>query len=98
VRRLLRELRQRGDKAVVHRQRGLLSNRKMDVETEREAVAIVSRAVYGGYGPTLASEYPAKKYNIEVSPETVRRWMIEANLRRAGKQLYNITFQYALFL
>jgi hypothetical protein len=86
VRRLLRALKRRGDKAVVHALRGLPSNRKVDVETQREAVAILTRPVYRGFGPTLASEYLAKKHDIEVSRETVRHWMIQAKLWRARKQ------------
>jgi biotin operon repressor len=41
VRRLLRALKRRGDKALVHALRGLPSNRKVDVETERAAIAIL---------------------------------------------------------
>ena len=86
VRRLLRALKRRGDKAVVHALRGLPSNRKVDVETQREAVAILTRPVYRGFGPTLASEYLAKKHDIEVSRETVRQWMLRAKLWRARQQ------------
>jgi|ERR1700733_13465891 len=86
VRRLLRALKRRGDKAVVHALRGLPSNGQVDVETQGEAVAILSRPVYRGFGPTLASEYLAKKHGIEVSRETVRQWMIQAKLWRARKQ------------
>jgi transposase len=86
VRRLLRALKRRGDKAMVHALRGLPSNRKVDAETQGEAVAILSRPVYRGFGPTLASEYLAKKHGIEVSRETVRQWMIQAKLWRARQQ------------
>src|SRR2546426_10707657 len=86
VRRLLGALKRRGDKAVVHALRGLPSNRKISVDTEQEAVGILSRSVYRGFRPTLASEYLAKKHHIEVSRETVRQWMIRAKLWRAGKQ------------
>jgi hypothetical protein len=86
VRRLLRELKRRGDKVVVHGLRGLPSNRKIGADTEREAVAILSQPIYRGFGPTLASEYLAKKHGIEVSRETVRQWMVRAKLWRAGKQ------------
>jgi DNA-binding Lrp family transcriptional regulator len=86
VRRLLRALKRRGDKAVVHALRGLPSNRKVDLETQKEATAILSRPVYRGFGPTLAPECLAKKHEIEVSRETVRQWMIEAKLWRARKQ------------
>jgi DNA-binding Lrp family transcriptional regulator len=86
VRRLLRALKRRGDKAVVHGLRGLPSNRKIDADLEQKAVAILSRPVYRGFGPTLASEYLAKKHDIEVSRESVRQWMMEAKLWRTRKQ------------
>src|SRR5260370_24062348 len=65
VRRLLRARKRRGDEAVVHALRGLPSNHKVGVETQRKAVAILTRPVYRGFGPTLASEYLAKKHNLE---------------------------------
>jgi transposase len=86
VRRLLRELKRRGDKAVVHGLRGLPSNRKLNADTEQEAVKILSQPVYRGFGPTLAAEYLAKKHKIDVSRETVRQWMTEAKLWRPRKQ------------
>jgi biotin operon repressor len=86
VRRLLRELKHRGDKIVAHGLRGLPSNRKIHVETEQEAVEILSRPVYRGFGPTLAAEYLAKKHDIEASRETVRQWMMGAKLWRPRKQ------------
>jgi hypothetical protein len=86
VRRLLRELKRRGDKIVAHGLRGLPSNRKISADTEKEAVAILSRPEYRGFGPTLASEYLARKHKIVVSRETLRRWMMGAKLWRARKQ------------
>ena len=86
VRRLLRQLKRRGDKAVVHALRGLPSNRKISADAEQEAVSILSQPVYRGFGPTLAAEYLAEKHDIEVSRETLRQWMIRAKLWRARKQ------------
>ena len=86
VRRLLRELKRRGDKAMAHGLRGLPSNRKLSADSEREAIAILSQPVYRGFGPTLAAEYLAKKHAIDVSRETVRQWMMGAKLWRARKQ------------
>jgi biotin operon repressor len=57
VRRLLRELKRRGDQVVAHGLRGLRSNRKLRADTEREAVAILSQPVYRGFAPTLAAEH-----------------------------------------
>src|SRR6266481_5917114 len=85
VRRLLRQLKRRGDKVVVHALRGLPSNRKISADMELGAVAILSQPVYRGFGPTLAAEYLAKKHDIAVSRETVRQWMIRAKLWRARK-------------
>jgi biotin operon repressor len=86
VRRLLRALRRRGDKVVAHGLRGLPSKRKISADTEQEAITILSRPVYRGFGPTLAAEYLAKKHAIKVSRETVRQWMIRAKLWRGRKQ------------
>jgi biotin operon repressor len=86
VRRLLRALKRRGDQAVVHALRGLPSKRKTSTETQQKAIAILSEAVYRGFGPTLAAEYLSKKHQIEASRETVRKWMVEGKLWRAHKQ------------
>ena len=83
VRRLLRQLKRRGDKVVAHGLRGLPPNRKISADTEQEAVAILSRPVCRGFGPTLASEYPARKHKIKVSRETVRRWTRRVSMRQA---------------
>ena len=85
VRRLLFKLRKGGDKAVLHGLRGR-SNRRIKEQDRQKAVGILSRDIYHGFGPTLASEYLAKKHKIEVSKETVRKWMRAAGLWRARKQ------------
>ena len=83
VRRLLHQLKKRGDKAVVHALRGLPSNRRIE-ETERSrALKILLQDVYRGFGPTLAAEYLNGKHDLEVGRETVRQWMIAAKLWRA---------------
>jgi hypothetical protein len=86
VRRLLRELKRRGDKIVAHGLRGVSSNRKISADTEKEAVSILSRPVYRGFGPTLAAEYLAQKHDIRVSRETVRQWMIGGKLWRVRQR------------
>ena len=86
VRRLLAKLRGGGDKAILHGLRQRRSNRKIDQEVEQRAVAILKQDVYRGFGPTLASEYLAKKHDLEVSKETVRKWMRAAGLWRARPQ------------
>src|SRR5438874_1599791 len=79
VRRLLCALKRRGDKAVVHALRGEPSNRRIDEELKQKAVGILSQQVYRGFRPTLATEH-LSQHEIEVSRETVRKWMTEAKL------------------
>lgn len=86
VKRLLYELKKRGDKAVVHGGRGKPSNRKIQESVERKAVKILSAPVYEGFGPTLAAEELGKEHGIEVSKETVRQWMMRGKLWRGKKQ------------
>src|SRR3954447_16633805 len=86
VRRMLRNLKRRGDRAVIHGGRGRESNRKIADERRQEAIQILSQEVYQGFGPTLAAEYLAGKHDLQVSRETVRGWMVAAKLWRAKPQ------------
>jgi len=85
VQRLLAGLKDRGDKAVIHALRGRASNRRIEEGMEEQAVRILSAPVYAGFGPTLAAEYLGKKHGIEVSRETVCKWMIGGKLWRGKK-------------
>src|ERR1017187_8340712 len=86
VRRLLKELKIRGDKAIVHALRGRRSNRKVEEKVRQTALEILGREGYAGFGPTLAAEYLGKKHGIHVGRETVRTWMIEGKLWQARRQ------------
>ena len=80
VRRLLRKLRRKGDRAVIHELRGQPSNRRLPEELQQRAIAVLSDPVYRGFGPTLAAEYLKKKHEIVVSKETLRGWMLQSGL------------------
>ena len=84
VRRLLRKLRRKGDRAVIHELRGRASNRKLSAEVEQQAITVLCDPLYRGFGPTLAAEYLHKLHEITVSKETLRQWMAKAGLWRAG--------------
>jgi transposase len=86
VKRMLKALSERGDRAVVHGLRGRESNRKIEDRIRERAVKILSAEVYRGFGPTLAGEHLAKKHGIEVSRETVRKWMQAAGLWRGRRR------------
>jgi hypothetical protein len=53
---------------------------------EQRAITILSDPVYRGFGPTLAAEYLEKKHQIKVSKETLRGWMVDAGLWKAGQR------------
>jgi DNA-binding Lrp family transcriptional regulator len=84
VRKLLPKLKQKGDGVVVHGLRNRPSNRKLGEAMRQRAVELV-RSEYRDFGPTLASEYLSENYAMEVSKETLRKWMMEAKLWR-GKR------------
>lgn len=86
VRRLLRKLWEKGDRAVIHELRGRASNRRLPAAMEQRAMTVLSDPVYRGFGPTLAAEYLHKLHQITVSKETLRRWMVGAGLWRAGRR------------
>jgi hypothetical protein len=86
IRRLLKKLKSKGDKAVVHASRGRQSNRKTDEKIRQAALKILGGDLYAGFGPTLASEYLAEKHGIHAGRETVRSWMIEGKLWQAKRQ------------
>ena len=86
VKRLLKELKKRGDRAVIHGLRGKPSNRKIDGKTQQKAVSILSLEVYRGFGPTLACEYLAKTHGIHVSRETTRNWMKQSGLWKGRRR------------
>ena len=86
VYRLLGALRERGDKAVIHGLRGRPSNRKLEASVEQKAMEILADARLRDYGPTLASQYLAKKHGMDVSKETMRQWMERAGRWKARRR------------
>jgi len=86
VRRLLRGLKEEGDKVVIHGLRGQLSNRKISPAQREKIIGILGQEIYRGFGPTLASEYLAKRHRLEIGREALRQIMIEAGLWKARGQ------------
>jgi transposase-like protein len=86
VRKLLVRQRMRGDGALRHGLRGRVSNRKTPEAVKRRVVELYRKQkqakLWHDYGPTLAAEELAEQHGIEVSRETLRQWLIEAQLWR----------------
>ena len=83
VRRLLVEMKEKGDAVVVHGLRGRSSNRRIDEEIRGRAMEIVKSPDWHDFKPTFASEQLGKRHQIQVSKETVRQWMIARGSGRA---------------
>jgi DNA-binding MarR family transcriptional regulator len=73
VRKLLKRMADQGDEVVVHGLRGRASNRKLPVKTQRQAVAILKQPEWHDFGPTFAAEQLARRHQIQVGKETLRR-------------------------
>lgn len=79
--RVLARYRAEGDAGLVHRSRGRPSSRRAD-EAFKAKVLEHCRQDYKDYGPTLAAETLSERNGLEVHPETLRLWLIEAGIWR----------------
>ena len=86
VRKLLKRMAERGDAVVVHGLRGRPSNRKLAAGTQRQALGILKQPDWHDFGPTFAAEQLAKRHQIQVGKETLRKWMIEAGMWQSRPQ------------
>ena len=68
-----------GASGLVSRRRGRPSNRKLSAALRERASDLV-RELYADFGPTLACEKLTEQHGLEISRETLRRWMIDAGL------------------
>jgi transposase len=78
MKRVWRRYVQQGDAGLVHRGRGVPSNRRKDSEL-RQKVLRRYQERYPDFGPTLACEYLAQE-GLVVDHETLRRWLLQEGL------------------
>jgi hypothetical protein len=77
IRRIVKRIRREGDRGIVHQSRGRPSNRRTPDKVKNKVIRLY-RAQYKGFGPTLASEKLLERDRIEISDETLRKWLLEA--------------------
>ncbi len=82
VRRLLRRYRAEGAAGLVSRRRGKRANNAIDGAIQQTAISLI-REKYPDFGPTFAHEKLAEQHGFSFSVETLRKWMIEADIWRA---------------
>lgn len=79
VRRLVRSLRDNGEKGLVHKSRGRAPNNRISEDVRKDAIKAYKEN-YMGFGPTLTSEKLQEREGIKVSKETTRKWLQEEGL------------------
>ncbi len=75
IRRIVKRVRQEGDRGVIHRSRGRRSNRRIS-EQIRDKVIQLYRSQYSDFGPRLASEKLEERDQVKVNEETLRLWLL----------------------
>lgn len=77
IRRIIKKIREEGDKGIRHGLRGKKSAKRLP-KNIKEKVIKFYRGKYEGFGPTLASEKLLELEGIKISKETLRNWLIES--------------------
>ena len=91
VRRLLEQMKTKGDAVVVHGLRGRPSNRQITAEIRSRAMEIMKSPDWHDFKPTFAAEQLGKRHQIQVSKETVRQWMIAEGIWQSkGRKLREV--------
>jgi transposase len=86
--RLTARYRDGGGGALIHKSRGKPASNKLGSGV-RELVLELVRQNYSDFGPTLAAEMLLDRHGIEVSRETLRKWMVEAGVWLSRRQRRN---------
>lgn len=79
VRRIIKRVKEEGDRGIIHRSRGRDSNRAMGIEVKEKALKLYKKK-YDDFGPTLGSEKLFEIDKIKINDETLRLWLIEAGI------------------
>jgi hypothetical protein len=86
VRRLLRQMQEVGDRAVIHGLRGRRSNRRLSDEIRQRVIELLSEPACCDFGPTFAAEHVSRELGQRISKDTVRKWMMAAGLWQSRPQ------------
>ena len=85
VHRLLKDFLTKGPAAIRHKARGRRSNNRIDPGVRDFAVTLIKEN-YLDFGPTFAAEMLAEHHDLNVSRETLRKWMQDAGIWLSRKQ------------
>ncbi|MCH7722021.1 MAG: ISNCY family transposase [Bacteroidetes bacterium] len=77
--RILKRVKAEGAKGIIHKLRGIKSNRGYPRELKEEIIKIYKKR-YSDYGPTLFSEMLEEYHNISMNRETLRNWLRQRSI------------------
>jgi transposase len=86
--RLLKRYQDGGGAALIHKARGRTASNRVNIGVRDYALELI-RQNYRDFGPTLAAEALRERHGLEVSRETLRKWMVESGLWLSRKQRRN---------
>lgn len=85
VNRIVIRVRYEGEQGVVHKLRGVESNRKFPKELKNKVLKLYDKK-YDGFGPLLTSEKLLELDKIKISDETLRKWLITEGKWKKGRK------------
>jgi transposase len=85
VKRIRKRYREKGEEGLISQKRGQASHRKIGDEVRRQVIGLM-KTNYLNFGPTLAAEKLKEREKIQLSAETVRKWLIEEGLWKAKRR------------
>ena len=77
--RIVKAVKDQGDKGVIHKSRGQASNRALPNKIKDKALKLYKEK-YHDFGPTLGSEKLFEIDKIRINDETLRRWLLQAGI------------------
>jgi hypothetical protein len=77
--RVIKRIKEEGDQGICHRSRGRASTRSKP-QVMKERALLLYQEKYSGDGPTFVSEKLAQRHRISISDETLRLWLIAADI------------------
>lgn len=83
IRRITERVREEGDRGIIHKSRGKVSNRALSFKAK---VLRLFETKYGDFGPTLACEKLFEIDKLKLSDETLRRWLISAGISYPSRE------------
>ena len=85
TKRVIRRVREEGDKGIIHKSRGQPSKRKVSDKTKDKVIKLYQQKYYD-FGPTFANEKLFEIDKIKIGVQTLRNWLMESGLWRVTRK------------